>query len=677
MNPNAKKLLICNCEKTMRFDAARVAKAAGFADFSAHAHLCRSELASFEKAVESDAALCVACTQESPLFAEVAEEKERATPSFVNIRETAGWTGDKASPEPKMAALLAGAMVQGGPSRLRTIESDGLCLVMGNGQEAFDTAALLDRNLSVTLLLSGGADEIVLPSVVNFPIFTGRVTSAEGALGHFEVTVDGYAPMLPSSRGEPQFAMARDGAKSKCSVLFDMTGETALFPRPEGRDGYFRVDPGSPAAVMRTVLDASDYVGEFEKPIYVSYDAAICAHERSRITGCTKCIDNCPAGAITPNGDAVEIDPAICGGCGNCAAHCPTGAVSYDYPRRATSIERAQVMARTFLEAGGKAPVLLLHDAGHGMPLITAMARFGRGLPANVLPCEMHATSGVGHDFLLSALLAGFRAVVVLADPKKAGEYAALHEEIALSDALLEGLGLGGSRIHVIEEVDPDKVDEALFGMEAPKEIARTAAAPVGGKRDVAMSAIAALAKKGRPDGEIIALPESAPYGQVQVDGEACTLCMACVSACPADALRDNPDKPQLRFVETACVQCGICASTCPETAITLETRYNLAPSAMQPVTLNEDEPAECIRCGKPFAARGTLDRIAEKLGGKHWMFASDERTQLIRMCDTCRLEALSENGGDPFAIAQRPKPRSTDDYVNGTLSADDFLSKD
>ena len=100
----------------------------------------------------------------------------------------------------------------------------------------------------------------------------------------------------------------------------------------------------------------------------------------------------------------------------------------------------------------------------------------------------------------------------------------------------------------------------------------------------------------------------------------------------------------------------------------------------MQPVTLHEDEPAECTRCGKPFAAKGVLDRVTAELGGKHWMFEDDERTALIRMCEDCRLEALSEDGADPFAIAQRPRPRTTDDYLqaekNG-LKADDFLADD
>ncbi|WP_157014755.1 4Fe-4S dicluster domain-containing protein [Mesorhizobium xinjiangense] len=676
--PN-RRLLVCNCEKSMTVRGPTIAHAFGAEDLRVHTQLCRSEIAEYEKALEGGEPLCVACTQESPLFSEIAEEAGREAPSYVNIREMAGWSADNADPSPKMAALMATATLPVKPARLRTIESDGLCLVMGGGQAALEAAQLLNRTLSVTLLLTD-RDDVILPPVLDFPVFCGRLRSARGSLGAFEVIVDGYAPMLPSSRGAPQFAMPRDGAASNCSVLFDMTGGAAPFARTEGRDGYFRADPGDPAAVMRAIFEASGFEGEFEKPIYISYDASICAHERSRKTGCTKCIDNCPPGAITPDGDGVKVDAGICGGCGNCAAHCPTGAVSYEYPQRGALIERIQTLARIYLDAGGEAPVLLIHDGEYGTPLINAMARFGRGLPANVIPLELHSASGVGHDALAAGLAAGFRAIRVLVDPRKGGELGALEEEIRLMDALLAGLGLESGRIRVLPDNDPDALEAALYAADTPGEIARSAFTPVGGKREVARAAIALLASAGAPADEIIHLPESAPYGAVEVDNDKCTLCLACVSSCPTDALRDNPDKPQLRLVEAACVQCGICAATCPEDAIALAPRYNLSAGVMQPVTLYEDEPAECIRCGKPFAARGVLDRVKSELGGKHWMFQSAERVALIEMCDNCRLETLSEGGRDPFAMATRQRMRTTDDYVQAEkkgLSIEDFLSEE
>lgn len=672
---DATKLFVCSCEKTMSIDPAKLGSA--YSEVSGHTQLCRSEMGALETALATESPICIACTQERPLFEEIAAETGHDALSFVNIREMAGWSADNASKTPKIEALLTAAKLPTVPARLRSIESDGLCLVIGAGQAAFDAAERLNRSLSVTLLLTA-VDDLVLPSELQFPIFAGRVSAATGSLGAFELVVDGYASMLPSSRAKPDFAMPRDGAKTSCSVIFDITGETALFTRAHGRDGYFRADPKNPVAILETVIEASDYVGSFEKPLYVTYDASICAHERSRKTGCTKCIDQCPAGAITGAGDIIVVDPGICGGCGNCAAHCPTGAVAYAYPTRTDQILRIQTLARTFLAAGGQAPVLLLHDASHGTPLIGAMARFGRGLPARVIPLEMHATSGVGHDVMAAALAAGFRQIVVLADPHKAEEFSAVAEESQLMEALLSGFGHVGERIVTLLEADPDQVESALYTLPDLQELTRSAPTPLGGKREIARAALGVLADAGQPDASILPLTGSAPYGTVLVDTEACTLCMACTSSCPADALRDTPGSPQLRFVEAACVQCGICESTCPESAISLEPRYNLSPAVMQPVTLHEDEPACCTSCGKAFAAGGMLRAVERRLEGNS-MFDSDERRALIHMCEDCRLEALSRDGADPFAIAHQRRTRTTDDYLEAGrqgLTVEDFLSE-
>ena len=69
--------------------------------------LCRLELETFRKAAAAGEPLTVACTQEAPLFAEVADED--ADIRFVNIRETAGWSKDAKAAGPKIAALIAAA----------------------------------------------------------------------------------------------------------------------------------------------------------------------------------------------------------------------------------------------------------------------------------------------------------------------------------------------------------------------------------------------------------------------------------------------------------------------------------------------------------------------------------------------------------------------------------------
>ncbi len=667
MQPDKRRVFVCNCEQTMEIDAKALGKAVGDPGLTVHSHLCRAEINSYTKALSTGDPLLVCCTQEAPLFRELAEEAGLdALPAFTNIRERAGWTNDKQDTTAKMAALIAEAGVKITPARAITLKSDGVCLVYGQGEAAFDIARKLAGRLSVTLLLTD-AEGVIPPSVVDVPIFKGNIRAATGHLGAFEIVVDGYAPAIPSARRSLDFIMPRDGASSTCSLIIDVSGNDPLFSQKDRLDGYFHVDAASPAAVSECVFAASDLIGEFEKPIYVNYDADICAHARNQKTGCTKCLDACPVSAITPDSDHVRIDPAVCGGCGACASVCPTGASSYALPGREDVQTRLQTLITAYRAAGGASPVLLVHDERHGGEMINMMARFGRGLPANVLPFAVNEVTQIGHDTLAAALAIGAERILLLIDPARRDETTGLVEEAGLTTAVLSALGYAGAadRITVVDERDPDSLEAQLWDVSAPLPLTPHAFIAASGKRQAARSAFFLLNADAPIPQDVIALPPRAPYGRIDVRTDGCTLCLACVSTCPMGAIRDNPERPQIRFIEQDCVQCGLCASTCPEGVITLEPRLNLTKDAMTPVTLHEEEPAECIRCGKPFGTKSSIERIIAQLAGKHSMFQSEDAQALIRMCDTCRIVAQADTMTDPFAMGERPRVRTTQDDLD------------
>src|SRR6202043_2520001 len=155
--------------------------------------------------------------------------------------------------------------------------------------------------------------------------------------------------------------------------------------------------------MLQAVLKARDLIGTFEKPRYVTFDAPLCAHSRSQIVGCTRCLDLCPTSAIKPAGDHVAIDADICAGCGQCAAACPTGAASYALPPEDTLMRKLRRMLMAYREAGGERAIVLVHDDPHGAPLIDALARFGDGLPANVLPFAVIMLPPLGLDRIAAA----------------------------------------------------------------------------------------------------------------------------------------------------------------------------------------------------------------------------------------------------------------------------------
>ncbi len=626
---------------------------------------CRAELDRFRAAAQGPEPLVVACTQEAPLFTEVAGELGVAVPAFVNIRETAGWSNDARNALPKMAALIAAAAEPLPDAPTVALASDGVALLYGKDERVLEAAELLKSHLDITVMLASGA-VVAPPPVTDFPVVRGTIRNAKGALGGFEVTVDRYATPAPSSRAELIFGAPRDGAVSHCDLIVDLSGGAPLFPSSDLRDGYLRADPGDPAAVLRLVLKARDLTGEFEKPRYVDFREDLCAHARSGIVGCHRCLDLCPTGAITPNGDHVAIDAKICAGCGQCAAACPTGAAAYALPPADALMRRLRTLLTAYREAGGRNAVVLFHDGAHGAELIDALARFGDGLPANALPVQVNEITQIGLEAVAAAFAYGAGAARFLLRAKPRHDIAGLHKTIALAAPILAGLGFDGPRVASIDTDDPDALGQALRALPPMTPAPRaTTFAAVGGKREVVRLALRELHAVAPRPVDVIALPTEAPFGTVVVNTEGCTLCLSCVSACPTGALSDDPQKPMLRFAEDACVQCGLCQATCPEKVIALKPQLDFRAATALARVIKEEEPFACIRCSKPFGVRSTIERVAAKLEGKHWMYKdSKARLDLIKMCDDCRIAVTAEQQFDPFGAPQRPRLRTRDDYL-------------
>src|SRR5947209_4589841 len=616
------KILLCSCEDTMPLDIGAVRRGCRGSQVTTAHHLCGEEIDTFRAAVGEGEPIIVGCTQEAPLFAEVAGEQESSAPlTFVNVRETAGWSADAADAGPKMAALIAAAAEPVPDYPLVSLSSEGVTLVYGRDERAIEAAKLLAEHLDVTVLITRPKD---LPPlrVTDFPVVKGTIRSARGHFGAFELTVDDYAAPAPSSRGALSFGAARNGAVSRCDLIIDLSAGAPLFPAHELRDGYLCAEPEDAAAVLRAVLKARDLVGGFDKPRYITFTEELCAHSRSKIVGCRRCLDLCPTGAIAPAGNHVAIDPNVCAGCGQCAAVCPTGAAAYALPPADTLLRKLRAMLTAYREAGGARPVVLLHDEPHGTPLIEALARHGDGLPANVLPLSVNEVTQVGLEAVAAAFAYGASAMRFLIRAKPHHDVAGLHKTIALAEPILAGLGFGTGRVATIETDDPFALGTALRAIDSKDGVPRPATfQPVGAKRDVLRLALRELHHAAPAPADIVALPEGAPFGAVELNVEGCTLCLSCVSACPTGALSDDQERPVLRFAEDACVQCGLCKATCPEKVITLRPQLDFRAATAPARVLKEEEPFCCIRCAKPFGVRSSVERVAAKLEGKHWMF--------------------------------------------------------
>jgi ferredoxin len=663
----SRTVFVCSCEDTMELDERAIARGCG-GELRTAEQLCRAQLDRFLKAMGEGKPVTVACTQEAPLFSQEAEEAGFAAPlDFVNVREHAGWSREGSKAGPKMAALVAAAAVPMPAIPLVTLESKGVALILGRDAVALEVARRLAETLDITVLLSG-EEEVQPPRRAEFPVMRGRASAAVGWLGAFAVTVDGFAAPSPSSRRAYAWGPAKDGAKSQEDLILDLSGRAPLFPTHEVRQGYLRADPGDHAAVEKLVGQAAGLVGTFDKPRFVNFDEGLCAHSRNKKTGCTRCLELCPTGAITPSGkDHVQVSAEICAGCGACAAVCPTSAITYALPTADALARRLRAMLTAYAAAGGRDPVVLFHDEAHGEPLLDALARHGDGLPAHVLPLRVNEVSQLDLSVLAGAFAWGAAGIRLLMPQRRGHGTEGVFRNLGYLDSALEGLGIGAARrAAAIETDDPFTAGELLAatkGLRASWEAA--AFLPMGAPREVMRQAFRALHAASGSAATTVAMPERAPFGLARVDTEGCTLCLACTMVCPTSAFTSNPDKPQLNFLEDACVQCGLCAATCPEKVISLEPRLNFAPEAARPQVVKEEEPLCCTRCAKPFGTKSSVERVKAKLvASGHWMFQDPKRLAVLELCEDCRAVEATTGGMDPYAGPERPKTLTTEDYL-------------
>lgn len=502
-------------------------------------------------------------------------------------------------------ALEAFSKEQVTPTSLVNFQSRGRIAVIG-GMEAMEFAPRLTEKLHPQVILISGVEE---PGVPVIPL-GGRDIQIEGYLGAFKIFL-----------GQKGMANAET---VEVDLILDLN-EKPLLDMALKPPGYF-VSITDEVQLHMILDELFEMTGSFEKPLYIDYDSSICAHSRSGKTACTRCIDTCPAEAISSLGDMIEVNSKLCQGGGVCAAVCPSGAIQYSYPRAKDLLKKIRILLRTYMQEGGQEPILAFvqEDDGNAYHLPEQN---------NILIVSVEELASVGLEIWLSILAYGARTVLLVNNgsiPEKAAYE--LHVQLDIAREILSAMNYSRESIQLVTPEDITHQQPVIM-----REITPGYFSAGDGKRQAAFFAIDHLYQQADKVKIMISLPSGAMFGTVAID-DSCTLCQSCVSACPGKALHSGNGVPQVQFVESNCLQCGMCTRTCPENAITISPRLLFDREKRNNSRILYEEPAfECISCGKPFATASVIKSMLTKLQ-HHSMFQSERARNRLRMCEDCRV---------------------------------------
>lgn len=501
-------------------------------------------------------------------------------------------------------AAIEGQLVQ--PTGKIAYQSKGRVAIISGRADDYEYFSRFGEPLKPVLITPEEIEETGVPVI---PV-AGRSIQIEGYLGNFDIEI--------GEHGEPGYMSVQ------ADLILDLSPNPVLSMTVKP-PGYIVAKLGEDE-LSSAQHELEHMVGSFEKPRYFEYDASICAHGRSGQSGCNRCLDTCPAEAITGLAETVEVNPYLCQGGGVCASVCPSGAIRYNYPNVADMLNRVRTLLRVYYENAGQHAVIgFVSEADAGSLEV---------IPDNLLIIVIEELASVGMEVWLSAFAYGAKKVLLIdGGSLPVVVYSALREQIAITKEILSGMG------YVPEAIDIISVNELPRDCQPVlPQFDRAMFAGLTDKRQAAFLAIDYLYSNAPGPVPVIALPNGSSFGTINVNNQTCTLCMSCTSVCPAGAVQTGNESPQLIFHESNCLQCGICASACPENAISLEPRLLADPELRQPSRVLHEQPAFCcVVCGKPFATNSVIQKILSRLD-EHAMFQEERARRRLMMCEDCRV---------------------------------------
>ncbi|WP_169941132.1 4Fe-4S dicluster domain-containing protein [Campylobacter sp. RM15925] len=382
------------------------------------------------------------------------------------------------------------------------------------------------------------------------------------------------------------------------------------------QSGCYEIANMSDENVLNFMLEKSP---KFKYKTHIFYDSTICQYHERRQEICGRCADVCPTVAILKE-DATKhlvFSHIDCLGCGGCISVCPSGALDYSYTPRVAFGEIAKMY---------KGKIALI------VPKKMDLANLSLNLPAGVLPFAVEGEKWLHEAHFMTLLQESGASVIFYTDFVSRGSKDAI-------DIVNQIYEIKFARKAVYVAMNEKELKDALSKATLIEGSQHSIAEYAMPKREIFAKRLEWLV--GDENLGVVKTGENISYGTVEINRDTCTLCLSCVGACNVSALVTDTKTNSIMFNPSICTNCGYCEVSCAEkdTIVLKRGEIELKPEYFVYNELARDELFACIECGKEFATKKAVEKIASIMGPK---FASDPiKHKTLYCCADCKAKVM------------------------------------
>lgn len=360
-------------------------------------------------------------------------------------------------------------------------------------------------------------------------------------------------------------------------------------------------------------------ITNYEYKKFTVYDNTICQYHERREEICSKCEEVCPTVAIVKDDENkhLEFSQIDCHGCGGCISVCPSGALDYAPSNKSTIFEMAKLLK-------GHIPLIV--------PQKMQLKNLQINLKANVLPFAIEGEKFLHEGTFLTLLQESGSQLIFYSDFLSKGS----RDSISILNQVYQKKY---GKDAIIIAMNEEELEAALEKVEFIENSQFTFNEGDSKKREIFAIRLSHIV--GNDDLGVVTTGEHIHYGHVKVNESNCTLCLSCVGACNVGALTAHTDDNTLRLNPSLCTSCGYCEVSCPEKdCITIERDViKLSPSWFTDEVLAQDELFACVECGKEFATKKAIEKIASIMSP---IFAKDPiKEKTLYCCEDCKSKVM------------------------------------